>query len=134
MKFTKILFLILLFIGLIFSIILSFVPPETACGESQGCVIVQTSEYEKTLGIQNAYIGLIAFLTLIILFLIHEKKPTKLKKNLIATCLIAGSIFSLYFLYLQFFVINAICKYCIVTDIGVILALFIFLISNKQIQ
>jgi uncharacterized membrane protein len=132
MKYKSILILIAL--ALISSVILSFIPIEQACGiEDSGCYAVQTSQYEKTLGFQNAHLGLVAFAVLFLITFWHEKKPTKKTKQLIATGLILGSIIAIYFLYLQFFVIKAICKYCMVTDIGILAALAVFfLIKDKK--
>lgn len=132
MKYKSILFLIAL--GIIASAILSFVPIDQACGLSTtGCYAVQASQYETTFGFQNAHLGLVAFTLLFIITFLHDKKPTKKRKQLIQTGLILGSAVAVYFLYLQFFVINAICKYCMVTDIGILLALAIFfLVKDKQ--
>lgn len=122
MKYKTIILLISL--ALISSIILTFVPIEQACAvKENGCYAVQTSQYEKTFGIKNVHFGLAAFSVLLIITLIQRKKPTKRKKQFIFIGLICGSLIALYFLYLQFFVLRAVCKYCMVADVGVILAL-----------
>ena len=131
MKYKSI--LIILAIIIITSTILSFIPIEKACGiEDNQCLKVQTSEYEKTLGISNAHIGLAAFAVLSIINFSHIKKPTKKKKQFLTLGLMAGSIVAIYFLYLQFFVLNAICKYCMVTDIGTLLSLGIILFWKEK--
>lgn len=130
MKYKSILFFISL--ALIASIILSTMPIEKACGqEENGCYKVQVSEYEKTFGIKNAYFGLIAFSALALITISHIKNPTKKKKQIMKLGLFGGSIFAIYFLYLQFFVINATCPYCLITDVGTILA-FIIIIFKKE--
>ena len=54
--------LVLFAIAFIASAILAFIPLEKACGGTQTtCYAVQTSRYESTLGIKNAYSGLVAF-------------------------------------------------------------------------
>jgi uncharacterized membrane protein len=125
MKYKVILLLIAL--GLAASVVLSFIPIEQACGISaHGCYAVQTSQYESTLGFKNAHVGLVAFALLFLITYLHDKKPTKRRKQFIQTGLIMGSLIALYFLYLQFFVIHAICKYCMVADLGILLSLGIF--------
>lgn len=131
--------MLLILLGLISSVILSFTPIEQACGQDDnGCYAVQASEYESTLGIKNAHIGLVAFTGLFLLTFWHEKRPAKKKKQFIALGLTLGSIIAIYFIYLQFFVINAICKYCMVTDLGLLLALGVFYFvkdkKNKEIH
>ena len=108
------------------SAVLSFIPPEEACGGVQtGCYAVNNSGYENTIGIKNSYFGLIAFGTLIFLTGSQMKKPRKKKQTLINLGVIAGSLFALYYLYLQAFVIKAFCKYCLVVDSGILLSLII---------
>jgi uncharacterized membrane protein len=134
MKKTKYILLIaIFFLSFIASAVLSFVPPEQACGGIQTtCYIVQTSEYEKTLGINNSYFGLIAFPILLIFTFSHLKKQEKYKKRIITLGILFGSIFAIYFLYLQFFVIKALCKYCIVVDIGALLSLCIITLWKEE--
>ena len=125
--------LIVFIICFIASTILSFIPPKEACGGSEtGCYIVSQSEYAQTIGINNCYFGLIAFSVLIILTIHHLLKPKKYKKQLILVGLIIGSIFALYFIYLQFIIIQACCHYCMVVDIGTLLGLAIFLFWKEK--
>ncbi len=125
MKKTKYILLIIIFsLSLLASAILTFIPPEKACGGVETtCYAVQTSQYEKTLGMHNSILGLIAFSTLLVFSLSYLKNPKKYKKQIIILGILIGSIFAIYFLYLQFFVINAICKYCMIIDIGALLSL-----------
>ena len=124
MKTKYILLLTLIALSLISSIVLSFVPIEKACGGIQtSCYAVQTSNYEQTFGINNGYFGIIAFSLLIILIILQVKKPSKYKKRIINLGIILGSLFAIYFLYLQFFVLKSLCKYCMIIDVAVILSL-----------
>ena len=123
-KIKYIILLIIILLSLISSAILSFVPAEQACvGIQTSCYAIQNSGYEQTLGINNSYFGLIAFSLLSILIFLHIKKPSKHRKKLIILGIIFGSLFAIYFLYLQFFVIQSLCKYCMVIDIGMLLSL-----------
>lgn len=121
-KYTTI--LIIFILVTIASGILSFVSIEQACGGIQTtCYAVQTSQYETTFGIKNAHAGLVIFSLMAVLTFLYLKKPSKNKKQIISLGIIGGSLFALYFLYLQFFVLNAICKYCMVIDIGMLINL-----------
>ncbi len=125
--------LIVFILCFIASAILSFIPPEEACGGSEtGCYIINTSKYAGTIGIKNCYFGLIAFSILIILTIYHILKPKKYKKQLILIGLIIGSVFALYFIYLQLIVIKACCQYCMVVDIGTLLGLAIALFWKEK--
>lgn len=114
------------------SLVLSTMTIEQACGEDNGCSIVNTSKYEKTFGIKNAHIGLIAFPILAILTIFELRKKNIYRKRLIQLGIIIGSAFAIYFLYLQFFVLNALCKYCLVIDVGVLISLGLIFIEEKQ--
>ena len=128
-----IILLIIFIICLIASIILSFIPPEKACGGTDtGCYIVNVSEYAETIGVKNSYFGLIAFSVLIILTIYHLLKPKKYKKQLILIGLITGSVFAAYFIYLQLIVIKACCQFCMVVDIGTLLGLAIALFWKEK--
>lgn len=131
MKYKSI--LLILAIIIIASTILSFIPLEKACGpKGNGCYAVQTSNYEKTFGIKNAHLGLVAFSVLFLINFWHIKNPTKQKKQFLILGLTVGAIIAIYFLIIQFFVLDAICKYCMITDIGAILSLGIILFFKDK--
>jgi uncharacterized membrane protein len=113
--------------------ILTFVSVEEACGGVQTtCYAVQTSQYETTFGIKNAHIGLLTFSVMALLVFLHIKNPSKNKKQLILIGTIGATIFAIYFLYLQFFVLNALCKYCMVIDIGMLVNLGVILFWKEK--
>lgn len=125
--------LVLMALALIASVILSFVPLEQACGgTSNNCVIVQTSQYEFTLGLKNSHIGLVAFPILALLVFFELNRPKKYQKLAITIGMLIGSFFALYFLYLQFFVLKAICKYCMVVDIAVLASLVLIIFWDEK--
>lgn len=124
--------LILMIIATIASIILSTMTIEQACGEDTGCTIVNTSQYERTFGIKNAHLGLIAFPILAILTIFELRKKSKYRKRLIQLGITIGSVFAIYFLYLQIFILKALCKYCLVVDIGVLISLGLIFIKEKK--
>ena len=102
------------------------------CGINSGCDIVKNSSYNYTLGIQNSYYGIAVFGILSILLFSQIKKHNQVKKKLINISIVLGSIAVLYFLYVQAFVLHAYCKYCLIVDIAMILALIITLISWRD--
>ena len=120
-------------ISLTFSIILAFTPTEKLCGEeTSSCSIVQNSSYKETLGINNSIIGVIAFSILIIITILHIKNPRKKTKIFLALGILFSAIGALHFIYLQLFVIKAICPYCMIIDTSAILALIILATNKAQ--
>jgi len=125
--------LVLFIIAFVASAILSFIPTEQACGGIQTtCYAVQTSQYEATLGIKNAYSGLVAFLLIGFLAFLQIKNPNKERKDLIKYGVVFASLIALYLLYVQFFVLNAICKYCMVIDSATLISLGIVLFWKEK--
>lgn len=84
------------------------------CLTGKDCEIVQNSPYSNILGMKLTTLGIIAFPALLIIYyLSYKKKITKIIFPLI--CLL-GAIFSLYFLYIQFFVLHRTCSTCFTID------------------
>ncbi|MEK6840388.1 MAG: vitamin K epoxide reductase family protein [Nanoarchaeota archaeon] len=116
-------FLAVFVISLISSVILASNSSSEICQPGNGCDIVGKSPYGSTFGIQNAYYGIFLFSIMIFLTLFHIKRPTRHTRILIHSAIIVAAIISLYFLYIQFFVIKAICEFCIVIDAGSLVSL-----------
>ena len=120
-------FLAIFVIALISSVIITTNGTTGVCKTGAGCELVNNSQYGSFLGIKNSVYGIIIFSLMIILTLFHMNNPTKHSRFLIHGGIILGAIISLYFLYLQFFVIRIFCEFCIVVDLGMIIALmFLF--------
>ena len=96
------------------------------------CDIVHNSKYNYFLGIQNSYYGILIFTFLSILTYFQIKKPDEKKKKIISLATIIGSVVATYFLYLQKFVLNAYCEYCVLTDISMIIALIVVIWRRKE--
>lgn len=92
---------------------------------SNGCEVVQTSRYGKTLGIDNPVYGIIGFAILGIFasMLMYGTIQTinnniiKIMKYLTATGGIIAGMTAIIFLYLQEFVLHKYCIFCVVVDI-----------------
>ena len=124
--------LILFGIILICSGILSFIPIEQACKiTSDSCIAVHASDYDALLGFKNSYFGLVAFGVLFILTILQMKNPSKIKKQIILIGLVIGTLIAIYFLYVQFIILNATCPYCLIIDFATIISLLVFLFMKK---
>ncbi|MFH1325398.1 MAG: vitamin K epoxide reductase family protein [archaeon] len=124
--------LVLFLISLASSIFLSTQKQDALCGIGDDCDIVKNSQYNYTLGLQNSYYGIVIFSFLSVLTFLQIKKPEKRKENIIKISVIIGSIIVFYFLYIQKFVLNAFCRYCLVVDFSVLIALFIVLLKWEK--
>ena len=132
MKYKYPILLFLFALSLVASAILSFTPIPEFCDPGKGCDIVQNSSYAKTFGIENSVFGIGIFSFLILITFLQILKPNKYKKQIIFTAVVIGSITSIYFIYIQHFVLNAYCKYFLVVDFSLLIALGIIILNWKN--
>ena len=86
------------------------IPP---CTLLNGCETVLTSKYSEIFGIPIALIGALFYSTVFLSALAYLK--TKNNKIIILFLVLTALAFlmSVFFIYLQFFVIKAVCEYCL---------------------
>ena len=104
------------------------------CGADGGCNTVTNSEYSTMFGIYIAVYGMLYYLSILVLTVIYiDTKNNKILKPLMIIPVL-GFLFSLYLVYLQLFVINAICRYCMLSaGISTLLLLInMFLVQNYK--
>lgn len=95
------------------------------CSSGSSCEEIQNSEYGSILGIKVSYFGFFSFLFLFIV-LIFSIKFKKLEQFFLLVAFI-GFLFSIYFIYIQFFILKNICQNCMIIDSIMIIIFFISL-------
>lgn len=104
------------------------------CGAGGSCERVQASRYALFLGIPVAAYGVAGYVVLLILALIGLREA-ELSRPAITRWLAAlsavGVLFSLYLLFLELFVIHAVCRWCSVSGV-LILAICIVSIGGLR--
>lgn len=92
-----------------------FAESSVICNGVSECDLVLTSSYASIFGMPTALLGVIYYISITILFsLLLENKLTR-HTNKILIITILGLLFSIWFVYLQAFVINAYCTYCLIS-------------------
>lgn len=89
-----------------------FLGAPVACSILKGCEQVTTSPYSIIFGIPVALLGSMYYLTILILSVIYLDSKKINILNIIVKISPIGFLASLCFIYLQIFVIKAICLYC----------------------
>ena len=93
----------------------------------KGCGIVQNSKYSEIFGIPVALLGVLYYFAMFIFVFKDMEKLAKLSA-------ITGIIFSVYLTYLELFVIDAICTWCVISFFIVILiTILLFLKKDEQL-
>lgn len=92
------------------------------------CNIVLATSYAKFLGLPTALYGLAAYLFFVILVLYELTSRRLFTIKLLLYLSGIGVLISAYFIYLQFFVINALCFYCL-TSATIMTLIFILSVA-----
>lgn len=130
MKHKYFFLLIIFLLSFTSSLVLTITPTPPVC--IAGCDVVTTSKYASTLGIKNSIYGTFIFAILTAITFLQIKSPSANKRKIIHSGVILGTIVAIYFIYLQIFTLFSYCKYCLVVDIGLIIALFIIIFSWRK--
>ena len=97
------------------------------CVAGHGCSEVRHGEYGEIFGYKVSFFGTAALAGLLVVHFLSYKRKIPYKFFLLATYVGAG--FAAYFIYLQLFVIGAVCTNCVVIDSAV---LVVFLLANYE--
>jgi uncharacterized membrane protein len=124
--------LALYFIALIFAVLIAIKPISNICNPYEGCNTVLNSQYAQILGVKTSIWGIIAISIVILILIAQLKNQTPKKQKFIRFLVILGALIAIFLIYLQKFVIQAYCKYCLVADISLILAAIFLIITWKK--
>lgn len=96
------------------------------CLGNGDCATVNASRYSEIYGIPVSLLGILAYLAILILIIFEVRNIfTKENSNLLVFGIsLVGVIFSAYLTYIEYFVIFAVCPFCILSAV-VITLLFI---------
>jgi uncharacterized membrane protein len=114
-------FLIVSFIGFIDATYLTvkhYSGTPLACPLFKDCEKVTTSRYATILGVPLALLGAVYYLTIILSSIAYLDIRRKVILSFTVRFTIIGLLASAWFVYLQFFVIRAICPYCMVSAVA----------------
>jgi len=91
-----------------------FTGSSLSCNILDGCNVVAASPESVLFGILPlSYLGLLFYVGIFVLGVLLLIKDTKVFRILLALSTLGGFLASLYFTYLQAYVINAFCIYCL---------------------
>ena len=108
-------------LGILDSIYLSYVKIAHAkpfCAGVGDCETVNTSVYSVFMGVPIAYLGVLMYATLFVLSFWAPRLPEPLATYaplLVMAIAFGGVLYSAYLTYLELYVIEAICVYCVIS-------------------
>jgi uncharacterized membrane protein len=82
-----------------------------------GCHTVQKSPYAELYGVPVAILGLGMFVAMLLLGVLRRLRPEVAETTtlVIFGLALAGTVFTVYLTYLELFVIDAVCQWCVLT-------------------
>ena len=94
------------------------------CGLSE-CHTVQASDYAEILGVPVALLGLGMYMAVLALVAVRRLRPGLTVVATAATfgLALAGAIFAGYLTYVEVFVLQAVCQWCVVSAVLTVLLL-----------
>ncbi|MBN2502555.1 MAG: vitamin K epoxide reductase family protein [Anaerolineales bacterium] len=122
----RIVSIFLTLIGLVDAVYLTYIKlahKEAACAGIGDCDAVNSSRYAEVAGIPIALLGAVAYL-MILFFLIFDRQKNVLGENSILFVLglsFIGVLYSAYLTYLELFVLHAVCPFCVISAIVLVL-------------
>ena len=127
--------MILAGIGLIDSIylyIFKISSNNAMCLGNGDCATVNASRYSELYGIPVSLLGILAYLAIIVLLIFELRNIfTKENSNLLVFGVgLVGVLFSAYLTYIEYFVIYAVCPFCVASAIVMTV---IFIISTIRL-
>lgn len=107
-----------------------------ACGTG-GCETVQLSPQSKFMGVEVAAIGAVGYAVLLALTLASlQPRWASSRRLLEVIAFLSGGavLFTLYLKYLEFFVIHAICRWCVGSAILIVAFFTLILLELRRIR
>ncbi|MBU1202657.1 vitamin K epoxide reductase family protein [Patescibacteria group bacterium] len=109
---------------------------DIACSVISGCQEVLVSPYSEIFGLPIALFGAAYYLFIFLTAVFYLDTKHILAFKVLGYLPIIAFVFSLYLVYLQIFVIHAICQYCMLSALTSTLIFIsgLFLLKNKKIE
>ena len=104
----------------------------TFCALGSGCDIVRESSYSAIIGIPVSLFGVIGYLSILISALMPIPYRTKWLSLYFLS--LVGFAFSAYLTYVEFFVIKAVCPYCVTSTIIITVILIVLLLKRPDLS
>jgi uncharacterized membrane protein len=129
--------LVLAFIGMLDSVYLliyKISKNNAMCLGNGDCSTVNASRYSEIYGIPVSLLGILAYLAIMALLFLELRKIISRENStlLVFGLSLVGVIFSAYLTYVEFYVIHAVCPFCIISAIVIALIFVISIIRLFQ--
>lgn len=99
--------------------ILKITSEEAMCVGSRGCITVNNSPYSEIAGLPVSVLGLCAYLIILALLALEVRSDFLAQYGPVAVfgLSLIGVAFSAYLTYVEFYIIQAVCPFCVVSAV-----------------
>jgi uncharacterized membrane protein len=101
------------------------------CALFSGCDAVATSKYAAIGPVPVAFLGVFFYLCTFVFTLLYQMRRGDRVLKVISLVTTLGFLFTLYLVYLQLFVIKAVCVYCMFSALS---STLIFILSSLAVR
>jgi len=102
------------------------------------CWTVNTSRYSQVFGIPIAIFGALGYLLILLVFFMEIRSSLRTSNSVVILfgLTLAGFLYSVYLTYLELFVINAICPFCVLSAISmtILFVVSIYRLATSQVE
>ena len=124
-------------VGFLDSIYLSYIKlthTEAFCAGIGECDIVNTSPYSEIAGIPMALLGAGAYVALVILLIVERRRGFWKNNSLLIFfgITLIGLLYSAYLTYIEVAVINAICPFCVLSALAMLVLFVVSILRLRQ--
>ncbi len=108
---------------------------EGVCSGIGGCEKVNTSSYSEIAGIPVALLGAGAYLVILFLFIVENRSKFWEENSplYIFGASLIGVLYSGYLTYIEIAIIHAICPYCVLSAITILIIFIISIFRLRQV-
>ncbi|KKS01475.1 MAG: hypothetical protein UU54_C0004G0023 [Candidatus Yanofskybacteria bacterium GW2011_GWA2_41_22] len=106
------------------------------CSIFNGCEVVTTSPYSVILGVPVALFGVLYYFSFLLLTILYLDSKNEKTLEFAARFSIVGVAASIWFLFLQIFIIKALCLYCLIstTTSATLFVLGLIVLKRKNVS
>ena len=104
------------------------------CGAGE-CELVQTSRWSRFLGVEVSLIGLLGYVGLLGVSLAGLQPANQGRRwpdNVLLVLSGGGLLFSAYLTYIELFVLDAICRWCVVSAVIITVIFLVSLLARRR--
>jgi uncharacterized membrane protein len=108
-----------------------------SCGGTQGCSLVQGSQWSWFLGVDVALIGAVGYTLILIVALVGTAErfaDARWPSTLLSILVAGGFLFTLRLKWAEFYMLRSFCPWCAISAVSMTLLVFVVLAERRRVK